>query len=60
MDKYLAAVCAVCPFCLAKRKWPRSAFARGYRKVERFCPFCRAYGRMHAEGKVSEPEKSRP
>ena len=44
--KALAFVCSVCPFCLVKRKWPASTFARVMNRVERGCPFCRAYRRV--------------
>ena len=43
LTRFLAAVCALCPLCIAKRRFPNSAFARVMRRVERGCPFCRAH-----------------
>jgi len=47
MDGFLAGVCAVCPVCIVRRRWPRSWFARITEKEARVCPFCRAYARLH-------------
>ena len=40
--RILAAVCRVCPCCIVARRWPNSAFARQFRKVQHRCPFCKA------------------
>lgn len=50
MDRMLAMVCAVCPLCIVARRVPDSAWARLMRRLERGCPFCRAYRRCHAKG----------
>ncbi len=42
-----AAVCQVCPLCIVARRWPRSTFARTLGRLEKTCPFCRAYARLH-------------
>ena len=39
----MAWICSVCPFCVLKRKWPGSLYARTLVYVEKCCPFCRAY-----------------
>jgi hypothetical protein len=39
----LAFVCQVCPFCIVARRYPKSPFALVMEKLEKFCPFCRAY-----------------
>jgi len=49
MDKFLAAICRICPFCIARRKWPDSAYGRFMKKAEAVCPFCRAYDRLMAD-----------
>ncbi|MBM3334407.1 hypothetical protein FJY63_07075 [Candidatus Sumerlaeota bacterium] len=46
MEHVLAAICRICPLCIARRKWPASAYARIMSKIESVCPFCRAYDRM--------------
>ena len=46
MERFLAAICRICPFCMARRKWPDSPYGRFMRKIEAACPFCRAYDRM--------------
>jgi hypothetical protein len=43
VTRALAFVCALCPFCNLKRRFPRSAYAGFMRRVERGCPFCKAY-----------------
>jgi len=48
MQRLLAAVCRVCPWCIARRHWPESAYARFMRAIEKWCPFCRAYDRLEA------------
>ena len=54
MKPILAAVCAACPFCIARRKWPDSLYARFMAKAEKFCPFCKAYRELHNPNKGSE------
>jgi hypothetical protein len=44
----LALFCACCPFCIARRAWPNSAYGRFMAQAERNCPCCRAYHRVHA------------
>jgi hypothetical protein len=48
--KVLAAFCRVCPFCIAARKWPNSAYAKKLKEIEKNCPFCKAYSRLKANG----------
>jgi hypothetical protein len=38
-----ALFCAICPFCCAARRWPKSAYARRIRVIRDRCPFCQAY-----------------
>ena len=47
--RMLALVCAICPFCIARRRWPDSLYARIVRIVEKPCPFCRAYNKIHPD-----------
>jgi len=46
--RLMAVVCACCPFCIARRAWPDSAYGRFMKEAERNCPFCQAYSRLHA------------
>ena len=48
MKTLLATVCRICPFCIARRKWPKSLYGRFMAAVEKYCPFCRAYDSIHA------------
>jgi len=43
MKEILAKVCAFCPVCNFVRKNPNSKFADFWIKLEKLCPFCRAY-----------------
>jgi rubrerythrin len=47
MKKLLAFLCSVCPFCIAARKYPDSAFAKKLAKAEENCPACNAYKEIH-------------
>lgn len=47
MTKVLAFFCSVCPFCIVARRWPNSAYAKALVNIERSCPACRAYARVH-------------
>jgi hypothetical protein len=49
ITRLLAFFCSVCPFCRRGRNNPLSLFARSvlFRKLARFCPFCRAYAKLH-------------
>jgi len=49
MTRFLAMVCRLCPFCIARRKWPKSPYGRFMAKIESGCPFCRAYDRLEAQ-----------
>lgn len=49
MQNLLAKVCRICPFCIARRKWPGSRYGRFMAVIERYCPFCRAYDRLHED-----------
>lgn len=42
----MALVCAVCPLCVLRRRWPHTRFSRALRWLERGCPFCRAYAQL--------------
>jgi len=48
VKKLMALVCAVCPFCVARRAFLGSAYARVMAEAERGCPFCRAYDDLHS------------
>ncbi len=48
MITLLAKVCSCCPFCIARRKWPESAYGKFMSKIEKICPFCKAYDQIHA------------
>ena len=43
MKRFLTKVCSYCPVCNIVRKYPYSKFANIWGKIEKFCPFCRAY-----------------
>jgi hypothetical protein len=45
-QRFLALLCRICPFCIAARRWPDSAYARTLTRLERDCPACRAYARL--------------
>ena len=47
ITRMLALLCAICPLCIAARRWPDSAWARFIHRVERSCPFCKAYRICH-------------
>lgn len=51
MQTLLAKVCTMCPLCIARRRWPTSFYGQFMRLIERVCPFCRAYDRLHADKK---------
>jgi len=55
LARSLAAVCAICPLCIARRRFPNSGYARVMRRVERCCPFCRAYDAADGETSRTEP-----
>ncbi len=46
--RLFAAVCSCCVFCIGRRMFPDSAYGRMMKQVEKNCPFCRAYDRVHA------------
>jgi hypothetical protein len=48
MERVLAVVCRCCPLCIVRRWKPRSLYGRIMARVERGCPFCRAYDRRQA------------
>jgi hypothetical protein len=49
LDRKLAAVCLSCPACRRARQRQRGILFQLVRRVEsRFCPFCRAYERVHS------------
>jgi len=54
MDRFLAAICRICPLCIVRRKWPDSAYGRFMKKVEAGCPFCRAYDRQMAQAQQAK------
>ena len=57
--RWMALVCRVCPCCIVARRWPNSAFARKFKKVQHVCPFCRAHEKVkiliQAEEEPDEP-----
>jgi len=46
--KILAQVCRGCPFCIMRRRYPESTYARLAGRIERHCPFCQAYDSINA------------
>jgi len=44
--RILAFFCKICPFCIAARKFPDSAYARAMKKAEADCPACKAYAQL--------------
>ena len=41
--RIMALLCRICPYCIIARRWPESAYARKFRKIQDRCPFCRSY-----------------
>ena len=58
--KLLAACCSACPFCILRRRWPRSAYGRFMGRIERCCPFCKAYDRLHETAPGVRPAEGPP
>ena len=58
--KLKALVCAFCPFCAVARFYSESAFARRLRKMEKNCPFCRAYGELKKEEALARARQTPP
>ena len=54
--RILAFVCSVCPICVARRRWPRTIFGRVISRLERTCPFCLAYAKLHGEAAKARAE----
>ena len=54
--RFLAFFCAICPFCIARRTWPHSAYARALHRLEGGCPACRAYRRVHRKQDTAAEE----
>ncbi len=50
MKKFLAFICKICPFCILRRKFPKSKFAQIMKKEEKICPFCKAYHELYIKG----------
>ena len=46
-NNLLAQVCRICPACIFKRRFPDSGYGRLMERLERACPFCRAYNRVY-------------
>jgi hypothetical protein len=59
VKRMLAAVCSVCPFCIARRRFPKSGYARFMAKMEEGCPFCRAYEELEAERSKTASDNDR-
>ena len=57
LTRILAAVCRCWPVCIATRAWPNGWFGRTWRKLGRFCPFCRAEARLRARQQPTEQDK---
>ena len=54
VTRLLSGVCVGCPFCIARRAWPKSWYGRTWGKLGRICPFCRAYDRQRARTQPAE------
>lgn len=52
-------VCRLCPLCIGRRAFPESGYARWMRKVERNCPFCKAYDRLRKLENGASPSQDR-
>jgi len=57
--RVLAFVCRICPCCVIARRWPDSAFAGKFRKVQRHCPFCRGHEKVRQIIVQAEAEHAR-
>ena len=57
--RVMAFFCHFCPCCLIARRFPNSAFARNFRKIQHRCPFCRSYEKVQilvkGQGEPEEP-----
>lgn len=45
----LAQVCRVCPACILRRRLPGSGYAHFMNRIEKNCPFCRAYDDLYGK-----------
>jgi|GEM_PF-903037 len=54
--RLMALGCRICPFCIAARTWPNSSFAKKMHALEKVCPWCKAYGRLHG----ADPDAEAP
>ncbi|MCP4641143.1 MAG: hypothetical protein GY851_11950 [bacterium] len=53
--QFLATVCRFCPACILRRKFPESAYGRFMRRIEKGCPFCKAYDELHEDKPDVQP-----
>lgn len=57
LDRYLAGICELCPVCRQARRSQKGFAFDVVKKIETsFCPFCRAYERVH--GKKAHEKRS--
>lgn len=54
--RFLAFLCSICPFCVARRAFPNSAYARFMRGVEKNCPACDAWRQLRDASGGAKPE----
>ena len=47
--RVFAFIYSVCPIRLARRRWPGFLFGRSTARLQRFCPLCSAYKRLHGQ-----------
>lgn len=56
LDRSLARICELCPLCRqARRRQEGMAFSIVSRIETSFCPFCRAYERVHGRKAHEKP-----
>ena len=58
--KLLAALCHVCPFCLAAHQWANNAASKAFHRIQAICPSCGASEKVRhiqvaAEAPIDEP-----
>jgi hypothetical protein len=52
--RILSFVCEICPLCITARRFPKSKFASGMKRLEKFCPFCSAHRKLEQKERSQE------
>ena len=55
MTSILATVCRLCPLCICARLWPNSLLAKAVKRIEKFCPACRAQSKIQRVDAAQAP-----